>query len=1296
MFAKFSVQKPLTVFVSVFMVIILGFVSFSSMTPDLLPGINLPYAVVITAYPGATPEEVEEQISKPLEQSMATLENINSISSTSAESMSTIMLEFNDSVNMDTMVSEIREKINGVSGFWDDLVQTPYIIKINPNLLPVTVAAVEYDGMSNTDLTRFIEDEIITDLEGITGVASLDISGNVTEQIHVILSQDKIDKVNKDIEEAILEQFAEGEQELEDGMQEITDGITDIESQESDLDGAKNELESGQTALAQETAKAHAQLVDQKIEVEATITELKSQMQTAESSKPLIEGTLRTLKDVQAQYNSAITEKNELEKELAGLVGTDPETLARVEEINNRLDVLDATLGGIDAILSAMGYTVSDVETAIADSEAQLEQILSGVTELETAIAQLEQGSVGITAAMEELNKQQLSGAMEISAGISQISDAQTALASAKMQLDSAETELQNAKDSLEEQKELALESAKLDITMDMVNQILMAQNFSMPAGYITEDDVDYLIRVGNKIEGVEELQDLMILNMGIDGLDPVRLSDVADVFITDNSGEMYSKVNGNDSLMLSFSKQASFATKTVSDNVLARFDELEDSYDGLKFSILSDQGQPIDLIVGNVLSNILSGGVLAIIILILFLKDIRPTFIIACSIPISLLFAIVLMYFSGIGLNIISLSGLAVGVGMLVDNSVVVIENIYRLRSEGEPILKAAVKGTTQVTGAILASTLTTICVFLPIVFIEGLTRDLFQDMALTVGYSLLASFIIAITLVPAMASGMLKVKKEKKSPIMDGMINAYGKLVSLSLKHNWVVLVLSVILLVGSTFWALSKGFIFMPSMSGTQITVSVTAPEGATFEEATVLADEVYERIKDVEGVETFGVNMAGGGTSSMLSGAMGGGGSGGTGITIYAILENGTNRKDSEISAEIVEKTADINATISAQGSMDMSSMMTAMGGEGISVTVYGKDLDNLIQEADNLAATLGEIDGISEVSTGLEDANPEIRIVVDKDKAMEKGLTVAQVFGAVSANVSSEVTGSDIVANGVGTDMIIYSEKNQNLKTSDIEDMVIKYQTMTGEKEEVALTDVADILETKSLDSISRENQRRTLTVSAKIAEDQNITLMTNKVNDVLDDYETLPGNTIETGGENDSIMEAMEQLIYMAALAIVIIYFIMVAQFQSFKLPFIVMFTIPLACTGGFLALLITGHEVSVISMVGFIMLAGIIVNNGIVLIDYINVMRYEGVEKREAIVLAGKTRMRPILMTALTTILGLVFMALATGVGSEMMQPMAIVCIGGLTYATLMTLFVVPAMYDILSKNKMEKRIVD
>lgn len=1354
MLTKFSVKKPQTIFVSVFMVIILGCVSFYNMTPDLLPSINLPYAMIMTVYAGATPEEVESEVTQPLEESMATLENIENITSTSSENMSMVILEFSNDANMDTIVSDIREEINNISDNWNEYVSTPYIMEINPDLMPVTIAAVNYEGYDSIELTEFLETDLLNNLEGTTGVASIDVSGTVTEQVNVFLSQEKIDELNDKITAAIAEEFTTASQEIADGEAELNEGLAELESADAELSTAQDALLEGQETLVNETAAAQSELLAQQSELAETKSTLESQLSEAESGlstletirdilvsldeqydalieeKEKVDNNIETLENIADSYPelvetrdalettiATLTEESEVDEDLiaeynAQLVALETEIMvmettlsslnvavtdtttevassleehyadeiaAIVEEYNNTNATITDGISIIENTLLEMGIDLSDLDGSIEELNTQIATIEDGIIQLEDALVQIESGDAAIADGLEAVNIAQISGALEIAEGYTEIVVAQSTIDSTLAELESAQTAIDDAKEELASVEESTYESSTMNITMDMINLLLTAQNFSMPAGYITEDDVQYLIRVGDEIETLEDLETLPLMYIDVEGIGVVTLSDVADVTITDTSSDIYTKVDSEDAVILSFTKQSTAATADVSKEINTTFEELEDEYLGLSFLSLYDQGDYIDLIVDNVLNSLMLGGIFAILILLLFLKDLRPTIIIACSIPVSLLFAIVLMYFSGITLNIISLSGLAIGVGMLVDNSVVVIENIYRMRANGEDNLKAAVKGAVQVTGAIFASTLTTVCVFLPIVFIDGITRQLFTDMALTIAFSLGASLIVAITLVPAMASGMLKEQKPHKERFLDKLTAGYEKLARLSLKHKWIVLSASVLLLIVSTYACISKGYIFMPSMSGTQITITVTPDnDDASFEELTEIASSVYDAIADIEEIDSVGIMVDE------------------TTITMYAVMFEDADRKDSEVCVDIEANCEDLECTVDASGSMDMTSMLSALSGSGVTVQIFGDDLDALMEEAELLAAQLETVDGVTDISTGLEENDKEYSVEVNAEKAVENGLTVAEVFQYVSAAITTETTSIDVTIDGSSKEIIIYQDETSNIEVTDLDDYIIEFTDMTGEAREVALTDIADIVEMESLDSISRENQQRTLTVSASIDDDYNVTLVTSDVEKLLSDYEPLEGNEIIIGGESDTIMEAIKQLGYMLLLAIVMIYFIMVAQFQSYKSPFVVMFTIPLAFTGGFLGLLLTGHDISVIAMIGFIMLAGIIVNNGIVLIDYINILRLDGMEKQEAIVQAGKVRMRPILMTALTTVLGLVFMAGGTGVGTEMMQPIAIVCIGGLLYATLMTLFVVPAIYDILSAKKMEKRIVE
>lgn len=618
------------------------------------------------------------------------------------------------------------------------------------------------------------------------------------------------------------------------------------------------------------------------------------------------------------------------------------------------------------------------------------------------------------------------------------------------------------------------------------------------------------------------------------------------------------------------------------------------------------------------------------------------------------------------------------------MDNSVVVIENIFRLRNEeGYSIKEASIEGAKQVGGAILASTLTTICVFAPIVFTEGITRQLFTDLALTLAYSLLASLVVALTLVPAMSQGMLRKVKDNPNKLIVKIQNLYGKVLSVLLHKKIFVLLGALALLVVFALLSVSRGTAFMPEMRSTQMTAAISIPKDddtMSKQDLYEKSNEVMEQFLKVDGVETVGAMSGGGGMMSMMSG-------GSDSISVYVLLNEDNKRSNQDIKKEMEEKVKNIPCDVSIEASaMDMSSMF----GSGITMRIKGKDLDKIQKISEDIMKQLEGVDGITEITNGMEDASQEFRITVKKDKAMEYSLTVAQVFQQINARVKEASSATTLSTDTEDLDVYVSDEKDEKLKRSDIEKMKIEYtDSQTQKTKKVKLSKIADFSMADTPSSINRINQTRYMTVSLTLGDDYNVGLVSNDVHAVLDKYEMPSGYELEFTGEDENINESIKQVALMFIVGVIFMYLIMVAQFQSLLSPFIILFTIPLAFTGGFMGLWISGSEVSVIALIGFVMLSGIIVNNGIVLVDYINQLREQGMTKYEAIVEAGKTRLRPILMTALTTILGLLPMIISSDSGSDMIRPMSIVTIGGLIYGTLLTLFVVPCIYAILNRKK-------
>lgn len=1336
MLPKLSVKKPMTIFVAVIVVIVLGIVSVFKMTPDLLPNMDFPYAIILTTYPGQTPETVESVVTKPLEQSLSTIDGVKTITSTSSDNYSILTLEFEDGTNMDTATVDMRGNLDTIKDAWPDGVGSPYLMKINPNMMPVAMVAVDYDGYDTVQISDYVNNELKNQLEGIDGVASVSTKGIVTQKENVIISQTKIDALNAKINDALNDKFGDAEKKISDAKKELQNNISKAEQGSDTIEQSINDLNSQQEEVAKQLADAQGKAQSGYTEILNAKMQLLDQQQSLTATKQTLTIAYQTLTQIKEKLDSLQDEKAQLTQQieafekiyndykdaLSKLANPDltDEQLAQVrailakideeldkygfpkEELEERLNNAKNALTNVDKAitqtveaLKGLDTTEEKLDDTIAEIADKISQVDGGITQIAAAVKGLDNNTISVNQALSEIEKQQSLAAYQLSGGLSALNTKQSEVNSALTQLNSAQEELKSASDELSDQKDKAKKAADMTntVTISNVSNILTAQNFSMPAGYVSDDEnIKYLVRVGDKIDGDKEMQSLTLFDTGIDGIGVVKLSDVADVFIADDSDEVFTKINGNSGVVFSFSKQSDAATATVSENIAKKLNSLTQENEGLHFTTLMDQGDYIDIIINSVLQNLLMGAVLAIIILYLFLRDIKPTLIVALSIPISVIFALVLMYFSGVTLNMISLSGLAIGVGMLVDNSVVVIENIYRLRNLGVPPVKAALNGAKQVAGAIASSTLTTICVFFPIVFIEGLTRQIFMDMALTITYSLLASLIVALTLVPAMGQRMLRKVKPVKHGMFDKMLGGYEKSIRFVLKHRAIALIAAVVLLFGSMFGAVARGFSFMPNMASTELSVTVSLDDSATMDDTIDAAQNLLDTLSEYDEFETVGV-MTGSTTSLMgLTGSVSSSDADKGSVMAYAVFKDDKVKNSESISKEIEAELQSIDGDVVVSGSSSSSSMSAMLGNDGVSIKLYGDDLKTLQNTAKDMAERLASVDGIDETDNGIGATSGEIKVTVDKTKAAKKSLTVAQVYQQIAAAIASETTSSTLTNSGKDLDVVVIKDENSDVTKNNIKDIKLTYTDKEGNEKTTKLSEVAEISDSESMNSITRSDQKRYIKVSGTLKDGYTNTDVSNKAKAVFDDYKLPDGCSIEYSGSNESTMEAVNQMLLMMLLGVILIYLIMVAQFQSLKSPFIIMFTIPLAFTGGFLGLLITGFDVSVVALLGFVMLCGIIVNNGIVLVDYINNLRLEGKERREAIVEAGKTRMRPILITAITTVLGLSTMALGIGTGSEIMQPIAIVCIGGLLYATIMTLYIVPVIYDILSKKELRK----
>jgi HAE1 family hydrophobic/amphiphilic exporter-1 len=931
---------------------------------------------------------------------------------------------------------------------------------------------------------------------------------------------------------------------------------------------------------------------------------------------------------------------------------------------------------------------------------------------------------------------------------------------------------------------QVQLDEAKLTtygVTQTDVLAIIEEQNVGGLIGVALDQGEIRMLYLGDQPQTIEQIENLAIL---FDGSDVVKLSDLAienGIKYIDASEESYSKINGQQGIQISFQKQNDIGITEATANIIAALDEIIENNPGAEYMILLDQGEYINTSINSVVQNIIIGGLLAIIILFVFLKDIKPTLIIGLAIPISVVAAFMMMYFSNVTLNIVSMGGLALAIGMLVDNAVVVIENIYRMIQEGKSKVEASIEGAKQVAGAITASTLTTVAVFLPIVFVEGLISDVFMSMALTIAFALSASLIIALSVVPSMSAKLLNDQKEiKEGKIIHTLKSWYESSVLFTIKHKALTFAVVILLLLGSFFVVYQKGFILLPESDEGSIDVSIETQSLTSFQGKANLADamtEVFMDIADVETVATTINSNTGMGNMNMF----------GSGSDISFTINLKANRKLTTVDNEnliidIIDtfnyddiegiSNSDIlDYNVSAQNSAG-----PLTGGSGVAIKISGYDLLTLESIANDVSGILATIDHVVEIDNGVNQGSDNVKLTVNQNQAMTFGLTLEDVnqnlnylFDNLSGLTAGEVVTVSIegisyelnipneALEGFSLDlfgdyltflggvklfddqtraMIETYQENSNMSVYVPNFMLPTYVPGTPiqfiinpflvvDNGEIVLNpmdmvnpslaslavaplynisdpsqSVTTVEKVTGFNTIYTDGTNRYLTVRAQVEEGFNVTLIssdvTEKVNDYIEsDFQNYGnGYDIEFAGENEEIMDAVEDLVIAAVVAILLVYMIMAIQFQSLLYPLIILATIPLAFTGGFIALFITNMNLSMVSIMGLIILVGVVVNNGIVLIDYINKLRDKGYGVKDAIVEAGKTRLRPIFMTALTTILALFVMALGIGEGSELLQPMAITAIGGLIYATILTLVVVPAIYALFNRKVIKEEI--
>ena len=1275
---KFSVKKPFTVLVAVIMVLMLGFVSISNMQTNLLPDVNTPFLMVVTVYPGASPERVESEVSDVMQNALGTVAGVESVTATSAENYSLLLMQFSDDTDMNSAMVKVSNKVDQTTASLPSSCLTPSIIEYSLNMNAFMTAAVSREGSDVYDLSEFVSDTLVPYVERKGGVSSVSTNGLIEKMVQVQLSQEKIDTINAKLLEVIDVQLADARKQLESAEAQIEAGRKEYDRQFKNYNKTVSDTVmqqfSGQVGEAVETVRKQAQaLLD-------SVNQLIAVVQEPEIQQALI--------DVRDGLQRVMDKFNE-----TGMKDIDS-LIEIVAELRDITDKLTGALQQLQQRLNTEAGTEGSTAADLAD-DLQVQQSLNTVYNTLNDVIKAMDDVPGLMStfsdALGTYSQQQMQAYMKFT--------------EAREMLNEYEKQLTEAKQQYEDAKEKAMASSDVSkmLDIDTLAQLIYAQNFSMPAGYVKDSSgKSWLLKVGEEYDSIEDISGALLLH--VDGFGDVRLSDVADVEVIDNAEASYTRLNGERAAVLKIYKGTTSSASEVSDNCLSAFQELEAQYDGLHVVVLSNQGNYITIIVKSILSSMVIGAALAIIVLALFLRDVKPTLVVGFSIPLSVLFAVVLMYFTGMDLNVMTLAGLSLGIGMLVDNSIVVIENIYRLRGRGVPAARAAVQGAKQVGMSVVASTLTSVCVFLPVVFSSSIVKSLMQPMSLCIGYCLMASLIVALTVVPAAASTVLKKAEPKQLKWFDKIQDKYAKSLEWCFRHRALPLLAAVVLLAFCGWRVFSMGVELLPTITSNEAIVTLSTTKDLSKEDSYAIAGKAVEAMLEVDHVEEVGITtdtrVAGMdigqlGLPTTITDLLNAANSYGT-YQVNVMLDESLSSSEIETARQALEDALsgieDCTAKVEISGMQELTSQLAS----GLSVKIYGADAETLSQLSEKVVDIVNDTEGFANATNGLGSGDATINLQIDRDKVRSYGLTVAQVYQQIAAKLTTTTTAQTPVTVDGSTMSVQISNNLDPVTKENMMDITFETTVMSADGTTstgtCTLADMATWDTGSAPDSITSEDQTQYVSVTADTLDGYNTTVQARVLEKKLNEFalsdEMPEGCSFSMGGESDSVNFMVNEMVQWLGLALPFVYLVMVAQFQSLLSPFIVLFTIPLAFTGGLLGMLFTGQQLTMISLMGFIVLMGTVVNNGIVFVDYTNQLRLGGMERRAALIATGKTRMRPILMTTLTTVLAMLQLVFSNDMASQLMSGMAIVIICGLSYATLMTLYIVPILYDILFRK--------
>ena len=819
---------------------------------------------------------------------------------------------------------------------------------------------------------------------------------------------------------------------------------------------------------------------------------------------------------------------------------------------------------------------------------------------------------------------------------------------------------------------QLVLDQSSLDqygVTAQNIIQALNSTNQSGSVGTVERGNQDLQLRVSGEFDSIDDIKQTIVQN---EAGTAIHVEDVAEVRDSYKEESNVTLVNGEPALVLSVLKQTDANTVNVATTIQESMEEIQANLPAdVNLEVIIDTSEFIQLSIDSVVQNIIIGGAISFFVLLLFLKSLRATFVIGLSIPIAIISAFAMLYFTGETLNILTLGGLALGIGMVVDSSIVILEHIFTYRQRGYSLKEAAIEGASELTPAIIASTTTTLVVFLPIVFVGGIASDLFTPLALAVSFSLIASLVVAITLVPMLSSKMLRKiygasgRRYWFDRLLGWTTGKYKGLLRRVLKYRKTTIAGTILAIIASLALVPMIGAEFIPAADQGQMEIRVETRLGSSLEYTEGMVEQVNERLEDYESfIETSFVTIgsAGFGTGNQAT------------YTMQLIPAGERDQSTTEIARDMDEDFRDI-----AGAEITVNSLDGGMGlGDPIQIQVSGPEHEVVNELSEQVIEEISQVEGIFNPESSATDGVPQMNIHVDHDAAAMYGLTQEQVLSQVRLQFTQQVA-TQYREDGQEMDVSLMFPKGERSTINDLQDMNI--QTPTGTA--IPLAEVAEFEETLGPVALSRQNQQPQMNISSDIV-DRDLGSIVSDVEQVLDNMSLPEGYSFEMGGQAQDMNESFTDLAIALVFSIFLVYAVMAIQFENFLFPFIIMFAMPTSIIGVLLGLFVTGIPLSIPGFIGIIMLAGIVVNNSIVLVDYINILRRKGKERYEAIVEAGASRLRPILMTTLTTILAMVPLGLALGEGAEMQQPLAVTIIFGLTVSSMFTLILIPVIYSL------------